>query len=31
MSLVVTDLSKHYGEVAVFSKVSLNVAWKSVV
>ena len=26
MSLVVTDLSKHYGEVAVFSRVSLTVA-----
>jgi putative ABC transport system ATP-binding protein len=26
MSLVVTNLSKHYGDVAVFSKVSLNVA-----
>lgn len=26
MSLVITNLSKHYGEVAVFSHVSLNVA-----
>ena len=26
MSLVITDLSKHYGEVAVFSQVSLTVA-----
>ena len=26
MSLVITDLSKHYGEVPVFSKVSLTVA-----
>ena len=26
MSLVLTNLSKHYGEVAVFSRVSLNVA-----
>ena len=26
MSLVITNLSKHYGEVAVFSSVSLNVA-----
>lgn len=26
MSLVITDLSKHYGEVAVFSRVSLTVA-----